>query len=189
MTAERTRSSADIIAGIILVVGGVAMAAYSATATRVSVVVLAWVVIAIGAGTGFRSYLKRREKRWWIHLIGGVLLVILGIFFLTNPAATQLTLAVVAGLYFILSGVLRLFASYRTDKYRTVLSAGGVLSVVLGALLLSRIGDSSWDFALGLLIGIELVIEGVTLALAGSDPANRASARGLASRIKKSPEA
>lgn len=171
----RVRNTSDILLGIGLLLVGLAMAAYSAWATRVSVVLIAWLLIGLGLGVGVLSYLRREHSGWWIRLAGGVVLVILGVLSLVNPETTRFLLSVVAAAYFIISGALRLIASYAAPPARLVLAVGGVTSIVLGALLLSRITDGSWQSFLGLLIGIELVIEGLTLALTGTNPAVRGS--------------
>ncbi|MDO5494503.1 MAG: DUF308 domain-containing protein [bacterium] len=183
MNTARTRGTTDILLGIGLVLAGAAMAIYSASAVRVSVVIIAWALIALGVAIGVLAYLRRARPGWWMGLAGGVLLVILGVLSLTNPGTTQFLLTVVAGAYFIASGALRLMASYPVPESRLVLAAGGVVSIVLGALLLSRLGDRSWQSFLGLLFGIELVVEGLTLALTGTDPALRRSLRAFFGRI------
>nr|NLD40126.1 hypothetical protein [Actinomycetales bacterium] len=94
-SSARSRTTSDILVGIGLVLGGAAMAAYSATATRVSVVILAWALIGLGVAIGVLAYLKRAESNWWLRLGGGVLLVVLGVLSLTNPATTRFTLSVV----------------------------------------------------------------------------------------------
>ncbi|HHW82828.1 MAG TPA: hypothetical protein GX743_03250 [Actinomycetales bacterium] len=182
-SATRARTTSDILLGIVLVLAGVAMAVYSASAVRVSLVIIAWLLIGLGVAVGALAYLRRTEPGWWIRLAGGVVLIILGVLALTNPGTTQFTLSIVAGAYFIASGALRLMASYPAPDARLILAVGGVASIVMGALLLSRLGDRSWQSFLGLLIGIELAIEGLTLALTGTDPALRRSVRGFVGRI------
>ena len=42
---------------------------------------------------------------WWLVLIEGILLIIIGIFLLTNPASTFVTIIWVLGIYWLISGI------------------------------------------------------------------------------------
>lgn len=181
-TGGRTRTTSDILIGIVLLLVGVAMIAYSAIATTISLALLGWLPIAAGVSIGIMGALKREEPFWWARVAGGVLLIILGIIFLLRPETTTFTLTIIAGVYFIVSGSLRVISSYRTTKYRMILSVGGILSIVMGAVVLVSLRDRS-SLTLGLLMGAQLVIEGVTLALTGTDPSRVATSRRLASRF------
>lgn len=178
----RTRTTFDILLGIVLLLIGAAMITYSAIATSVSIAILSWVPIAAGVSLGIMGFFRREDQYWWVRVAGGVLLVILGIIFLIRPETTKITLTIIAGVYFTVSGALRVISSYRSTPNRLVLSIGGILSIVMGAVVLLSLRDSS-SVTLSVLIGAEMVIEGITLALAGTDPSRVASSRRFASRF------
>lgn len=182
---ERSRTTTDIVGGIVTLLAGAGIVTYSATATRMSASLLAWLLIGLGLGVGIFAYVRREQSGWWLRLAGGALMVMLGLIFLFQPSTARLTLTVVVGAYLVLSGGMRVVASYHTTDGRLLLSAGGIASIVMGALLFSRLGDASWEAFLGLLIGLELVIEGLTWALTGADPGVRMSAQNLMGRVVK----
>lgn len=179
----RTRSTLDILIGIVLVLVGAATIAYSAVATTVSQTILSWIPIAVGVSLVIAGIFRRAEEpRWWVRVTVGGLLIALGIVFLVWPATMKFTLTILAGVYFILSGTLRVISSYESEQHRLLLSVGGILSIVMGAVVLLSLRESS-SLTLGLLIGAQIFIEGLTLAVTGTDPGRLAASRKIAARF------
>lgn len=178
----RSRTTLDILLGIVILLIGAAMIAYSAVATSISLALLGWLPIAIGVSLAISGAFRREQPNWWVRVVAGALLIILGIIFLVRPETTKFTLTIISGAYFIVSGSLRVIDSYASTQNRLILSVGGILSIVMGAVVLLSLRDES-SVTLGLMIGAEMVIEGLTLALAGSDPRRMASSRRIASKI------
>lgn len=118
---------------------------------------------------------SRRDARkvlvpWWLILIEGVALVILGILFLTNPAATAVTVVTVLGLYWLISGVLGIigiFLNHHNWFWKLLL---GVLGIVAGILILQHpisstlvVGASLtlWLGIIGIVMGVMNIIRGI----------------------------
>ncbi len=87
---------------------------------------------------GARNALRRLSTHWWVFLIQGIAAVVLGLLLLTNPAATAVSLVVVLGAYWLVSGVMdfvRLFTDSGQWGWHLLL---GVTGVVAGILVLQN---------------------------------------------------
>jgi uncharacterized membrane protein HdeD (DUF308 family) len=104
MSAGRYRSTLGVVAGAVLVVGGILAAAWPditlwALAVVVGIdLVVSGVVRSIGA-------VQLRVEGWGWLLFGGVLSVAAGVLALSWPAATVLVLGVLLGLRMLLFGI------------------------------------------------------------------------------------
>ncbi|NTU83863.1 MAG: hypothetical protein HGA45_31565 [Chloroflexales bacterium] len=47
-----------------------------------------------------------RNDRWWLPLVEGILAILVGIFFLTNPASTSVGFVLGLGFYWIVIGAI-----------------------------------------------------------------------------------
>jgi uncharacterized membrane protein HdeD (DUF308 family) len=111
---------------------------------------------------------------WWLLLIVGVLSVVAGVIILFKPSESLATLAVIAGIFLLLDGILELADSLmRSTPNRGLVALIGVLSAIAGVLLIRHpIGGVA---AVALLIGIWLIAVGVIrFATAFEEYENRA---------------
>lgn len=114
--------------------------------------------------------------------IGGIAALILGILLLVWPIHTLAVFAIFLGIYFLISGVVRLgigiFSRGVGGGIRTLNIIFGILLVILGILMLRNIASATTVLLIFVvaMVGIGWIIEGV-LALVES---NRASSRGWA---------
>ena len=96
------------------------------------------------------------ESRFdWTNLLIGILMIIVGILVLTNPAATMTTLAILVGIAVLISGVIFLF-KYKESTANLIY---GIIAIILGIILLTR--PAFAVSALGFIIGIWFFIDGV----------------------------
>ena len=115
------------------------------------------------------------------HSIGTVLLrlawalltVIVGLWLIVEPDNGTLTLTLVLGIYFLFMGVTRIAVAFagRGRQNAGLLGLSGVAGLLVGVLILAKL-PSSADWAIGLLVGIDLIFAGWTLvsvALLGKD--------------------
>jgi uncharacterized membrane protein HdeD (DUF308 family) len=113
---------------------------------------------------------EAHELKWvqWVLPLVGVLSIAAGVIILAKPADSLVTLAVIAGIFVLVDGALELFASLsRRTENRGVLGALGVLTVVIGVLLIRHpVGGVT---AVALLLGIWLIAVGVIRFVAAFD--------------------
>jgi uncharacterized membrane protein HdeD (DUF308 family) len=103
---------------------------------------------------------KQFPGGWWLLLIVGVLSVMAGVIILFKPSESLPTLAVIAGIFLLLDGILELVDSLmRGTRNRGLVALLGVLSAVVGVLLIRH--PVRGVAAVALLIGIWLIAAGV----------------------------
>jgi uncharacterized membrane protein HdeD (DUF308 family) len=110
---------------------------------------------------------------WWMPLIRGILLVIVGILMFTQPGATLLSLLWFMGIYWIVDGVFSLIEGVRghPEKSRIWMFISGIVSILAGIFILGNplvAGLISGSF-LTYLIGVTVIISGLMMIFAGRE--------------------
>lgn len=166
VTLERSRSGWDILWGLLLVVAGIAILVHAVAATVISVFFFGWLAV-IGGLVGLVAGLFRIGKGgFWPAIISGALLLVLGIVILRNPAVTAATLTLLAGTVFLMGGVIRLVAAFQIDQNRGVMIFSGIVSLVLGLIVVLNLLEASL-ILLGTLLGVQALVDGITLLILG----------------------
>ena len=166
MLLERRRTGWDVVFGVLSVVAGFIALGHVALASAISVLFLGWtillggIVLAVSAIAGW----KDAQRRWDLPL--GALLVLLGLGFVRNPGVGLLTLTLLAGSLLLVGGIVRLVAAFQPGAPRGLLLFSGTVTLLLGLLVLNRWPVSALWF-LGTVLGIELILDGITTAMSG----------------------
>ena len=108
----------------------------------------------------YRSEARELTRGWSLLVLVGVLSVVAGVILLFKPSDSLATLAVIAGIFLLLDGILELVDSFlRGTSNRGMVALLGVLTAIVGVLLIRHpIGGVT---AVALLIGIWLIAVGV----------------------------
>jgi uncharacterized membrane protein HdeD (DUF308 family) len=136
----------------------------------VFVIVSAFLAAMALTAHGVGSFLARAA---WAFLT-----FVVGLWLILEPHNGSVTLTLVLGIYFLLMGLLRItvaFAGRGTPNAGWV-GISGLCGLVIGILVLVKF-PSSADWAIGLLIGIDLIFLGWTLisvAMVGKEVSRRA---------------
>ncbi len=155
-----------LVEGIILVVLGLAAILVPPIAGLAATIFLGWLFL-IGGIVGFVATLRARHAPgfWWA-LLSALVALLAGGVLLWNPLQGLLTLTYVLIAYFIVDGVLMIIFAI---AHRRELSGrwewlmlNGVIDLVLAALILTGL-PGAFTWALGLLLGIDLVFGGTSL--------------------------
>lgn len=163
---ERRRTGWDIALGILSVLAGIFALGHVALAGAISVLVLGWtillggVVLAISAIVGW----KEPGRRW--DLVFSALLVLLGLGFVRNPGVGLLTLTLLAGSLLLVGGIVRIVAAFQPGAPRGLSLLSGAVTLLLGFMVLNQWPVSALWF-LGTVLGIELILDGITTAISG----------------------
>jgi uncharacterized membrane protein HdeD (DUF308 family) len=104
MTAGRYRSVLGIVAGVVLVVGGVLAAVWPDITLWVLAVVVGIDLIVSGVARIMGAVQLRVEGWGWL-LFGGIVSLVVGVLALVWPGATVLVLGILLGLRILLFGV------------------------------------------------------------------------------------
>ena len=110
--------------------------------------------------TLYQAEVKESTWSWWLLLLVGLLSVAAGVVILFKPSESLATLAVIAGIFLLVDGILELGSSFmRSTPNRGMVALFGVLTAIVGVLLIRHpIGGVT---AVALLIGIWLIAVGV----------------------------
>jgi uncharacterized membrane protein HdeD (DUF308 family) len=97
---------------------------------------------------------------WWLLVLFGVIVLAVGVFFVSEPHETLTTFTVIAGIFLLVDGVLALIASiFGRGEGRGLLALIGVLSGIAGLVLIKKPFDTLVVFVL--ILGVWFVIAGV----------------------------
>jgi uncharacterized membrane protein HdeD (DUF308 family) len=163
---ERRRTGWDIALGVLAVIAGIVVLSHVALASAISVLFLGWTILLGGVVLAFHAIVGWREahRRWDLAL--GALLFLLGLGFVRNPGVGLLTLTLLAGSLLLVGGVVRIVAAFQPGAPRGLLLFSGGVTLFLGLMVLNQWPVSALWF-LGTVLGIELILDGITTAING----------------------
>lgn len=151
-----------IISGIILLIGGIwALIAPFAASVAVTLYVGAAFAVA-GVVHIFRAFQDAEDRLW--NAAFGLVGVLLGISFIFNPLGGMLSLTILLGLLFMVSGILQIYLAWKrrgTDS-TILLGLSGLVSVVLALLIAFNIFAASVTVP-GIVLAIELITTGAAM--------------------------
>ena len=81
---------------------------------------------------------QRRAVPWWIPLIEGIVLVIVGILLFTNTAATIVVLAQVLAIYWLISGIMEIVSLFLDRTAWGLKLLGGIVGIWAGLYIISN---------------------------------------------------
>ncbi len=163
---QRRRTGRDFILGILLILAALSLLANVALATALSVRVLGWTALASGVVLLVRALVGARSGTTWSAALGGVVLAVLGAFVLRNPAVGALTLMLLTGSLLLAVGLTRICSAPAMSDARSVQLVSGLVSAGLGLFVLLNLATATLTL-LGVLVGVQLLLEGATLVTAG----------------------
>ena len=154
--------------GVLLALVGIAAIIYPAVATA-TVNILAGVFLII-AGVllfGF-AFAARDAGGLTVWIVVGAFTTIVGIVFLAAPQISTVTLTVLLAFWFILSGLTKIVAAFdlRGRQDAALVAVNGLISLLLGGLIAFDL-PSSGDWAIGLLLGVMFLLDGIVMIAVG----------------------
>jgi uncharacterized membrane protein HdeD (DUF308 family) len=158
--------------GIILILLGLAAIAEPLVATFTLSIFIGWLLIISGFVGLFSTFKMRPAPGFWWSLISAILAIVVGGLLIWHPLAGAFSLTLALIIFFIIEGIASiLFAiEYRRDlpaRWGWMVASGIVDLILAVIILLGLPGSALW--ALGLLLGINMVFGGTTLALLALD--------------------
>jgi len=125
--------------------------------------IVSGVFLAITGLLGVKKY-----NDWWVTLLHGALSFVIGMIVLKWPGVTIHTFLIIAAIWAIVSGISEVIiaiAIRKEVKNEWLMALSGVLSFVLGMLLLAK--PAAGIYVITILFGIYAILFG-TIAIAGS---------------------
>lgn len=149
-----------LVLGISMVVLGTIALFITPAATIGTVLVLGWLLVVSGVVETIQSFRMRKWGGIFIHLIGGVLGVLVGLLIVTHPVAGALAWTLLFAAFFTIIGIFRLVAAIRLKFPNWGWAAfDGAVTLLLGVLLwIDWPGSGLWF--LGFAVGVSLLLRG-----------------------------
>jgi uncharacterized membrane protein HdeD (DUF308 family) len=134
---------------------------------------IGWILIVLGAFLVAAAFNATTVGHVLLRLVWAVLTIIVGFWLVIEPHNGTLTLTFVLGVYFLFMGVTRIAVAFagRGQQGAGLVGLSGLAGLVIGILVLAKL-PSSADWAIGLLVGIDLIFAGwmlVSIAMVGKD--------------------
>jgi uncharacterized membrane protein HdeD (DUF308 family) len=146
--------------GISMVILGAIALFITPAATLGTILVLGWLLVVSGVFETIQSFRVRRWSGIFLHLIGGVLGVLVGLLIVTHPLAGALATTLLFASFFTVIGLFRLVAAIRLKFPHWGWAAfDGAVTLLLGLLLWMEWPVSGLWF-IGFAVGISLLLRG-----------------------------
>jgi uncharacterized membrane protein HdeD (DUF308 family) len=164
--AVREHWKAFLIEGLLLVILGLAAMIVPPLAGLAVTIFLGWMFLISGVASLALTFWARQMPGFWWSLISAVLGIAAGIILLSRPVQGVLTLTIVVGAYFLAEGVATIMYSLEhrrelSERWSWMLFSG-LLDILIAAMIITGLPGSA-EWAIGLLVGINLVFGGATL--------------------------
>jgi uncharacterized membrane protein HdeD (DUF308 family) len=164
--------------GVLAIVLGCIAILVPAVASVGTAIFIGWLLLFVGLVMIAAAFSAHSVGTLVLRLIWAILTVLVGLWLIVEPHNGTLTLTLVLGIYFLFMGLTRTTIAFiaRGEANAGLLGLSGIAGLLVGILILAKF-PSSADWAIGLLVGIDLIFAGWTLtsiALLGKDLSKRA---------------
>ena len=152
----------------LLVFGCIAIASPAVAGTSV-VIVIGAVLVVSGLVQVIHGIREDSFSSKLLSLVLGAITLIAGLAVLAHPLLGLAVLTLVLAVYFVVEGIWKIFASFsfRPASGWLAVLGGGMIALLLGVLIW-RQWPLSGVYAIGILIGVDLVVTGLALLLLAS---------------------
>jgi uncharacterized membrane protein HdeD (DUF308 family) len=151
--------------GIGLLVLGIVALALTPITTFAAVMVLGWLMVISGVVEAIHAFRVRTWGGFFLHLIGGILGVAVGLLIVTHPVAGALAWTMLFAALFTVIGVFRTVAAIRLKFPNWGWAVfDGIVTLALGILLWVQFPWSGLWF-LGVAAGVSLIVRGWTYVM------------------------
>ena len=161
----RRHSTWYLIQGALMVIGGIVALVYPFVSSVAVVLFLGWILIISGIVQGISLIGAQNVPNFWLQLVSVVLSIIVGVLFLRRPGEAVVTLTLLLIVFFMVEGFSKLIFSLTIrplPNWGWVL-ASGIIGILLSFYLFANLTTTA-IWLLGVLIGIQLICEGVALS-------------------------
>jgi uncharacterized membrane protein HdeD (DUF308 family) len=164
--AVNQHSTLFLVEGVVLIVLGVLAILVPAIATLAAELLVGWLLLIAGVVGLFTTFWAKPAPGFWWSLISAVISVIAGVLLLIWPRTGVVSLTLVLIAFFLIEGISSIMYAV---EHRKELSgrwgwmlASGIITLVLAAMIWAGL-PSTAVWAIGLLLGIDLVFGGAAL--------------------------
>jgi uncharacterized membrane protein HdeD (DUF308 family) len=164
--AVREHSTMFLVEGIVLVVLGILAILVPNIASLAVEILIGWLLLIGGAVGLYMTFTTKGAPGYWWSLISAVISIIAGVLLLIWPITGIVSLTIVLIAFFLIEGISSIMYAieHRSELHGRWgwMLASGIVDLILAAIILAGLpGTAAW--ALGLLVGINLVFGGTAL--------------------------
>jgi uncharacterized membrane protein HdeD (DUF308 family) len=154
--------------GIILVILGLIAIVVPPLATLAATFFIGWLFLISGIAGLIMTFMARHAPGFWWALLSAVIAIIAGGLLLWQPLVGVLSLTFVLIAFFIIDGILSIILAIEhrrelVGRWGWILVSGIVDLIIAGIIWAGLPGTAAW--AIGLLVGIDLVFAGTALVM------------------------
>jgi uncharacterized membrane protein HdeD (DUF308 family) len=148
----------------LMILAGILALAYPAVSSVAVIFFLGWLLIISGVLQGISLIGARDVPHFWLQLVSVVLFIIVGLLFLRNPGESLLTLTLLLIVLFVIEGISKMIFSLTIRPFPNWgwVLASGIVAILLAFYLWASIPVTA-IWLIGVLLGIELICEGLAL--------------------------
>ena len=157
---------AYLFEGIVLLLLGAAAIVVPQIATLTVALLIGWLLLFSGIVGLITTFQMRSAPGFWWSLISAILAIAAGIVLLASPVGGAITLTFVLIAFFIIEGVASIMFALEHRRQLPgswgVMLLSGIVDLLLAGMIFLGL-PSSAEWAIGLLVGINMVFGGVAL--------------------------
>jgi uncharacterized membrane protein HdeD (DUF308 family) len=155
-----------LVEGVVLLVLGATAIALPVLATVAFTIILGWLFLVSGVVGLFTTFWMRGAPGFWWSLLSAVLGIVVGVLLLASPIMGAVSITIVLIAFFIIEGVASIMFALEhkrelSGRWAWML-VSGIIDLVLAAMIFAGL-PSTAAWALGLLVGINMVFGGAAL--------------------------
>ncbi len=162
----RKHWKALLIEGILLAILGLLAITLPLLASIAITLFLGWMFLISGIAGLILTIWARQIPGFWWSILSALLSLAAGVLLIGWPGQGVISLTLVLGVFFVMEGVASIMYALEHRRELTGrwgwMIAAGILDLVISAMIITGLpGSAAW--AIGLLVGINLVFGGATL--------------------------
>jgi uncharacterized membrane protein HdeD (DUF308 family) len=152
-----------IFIGIVLIVVGAAAIAFPFVTTLAAKIVLGWLFLIGGVAQVIHGFSTQKWSAFFLSLIIGLLYVFVGGWLAFFPFTGIITLTIMLAALFIVEGVIEIGMAFRVGSVGGWIwfLISGIIGILAGILIMAGL-PSTATWAIGLIVGINLIFSGVS---------------------------
>ncbi len=153
-------------AGVIAIIAGSVAILVPAVASVATAIFIGWILIFSSVVMFASAFGFQHPGQVVARILWAALTLAAGIYLIAAPLHGTVTLTFVLVAYFIVVGLSRLAVGFsqRGNPGAGLIALNGALSLIIGLLILAKLPGSA-DWAIGLLVGIDLIFAGWALVM------------------------
>ena len=168
-----------LVEGVVLVVLGATAIALPPLATLAATIIIGWLFLVSGVVGLFTTFMMRKAPGFWWSLVSAALGIVVGLMLLARRISGAFSLTIVLVVFFVIEGIASIM--FALDHKRELsgqwgwMLVSGIVDLVLATFVFAGL-PSTAAWAIGLMVGINMVFGGSALIAMALHARNAASA-------------